>query len=337
MGLATLDDLTPTTAHAIEARHLALNPRIRHKHAKLEDEREARHAIVDAARMKLQALREELVTKRRRLADAIANATPPWSHGESQPGSGAGVVVTTGGFPDRAVREAEVARLAENLQHAEGAYTAAQARWATVARLVENCREWLAATPLNRVVVVPVPYERLADPRGELAAMREQLSALVQSADAIARAPVPKAEALARLDAARARVAERVAERRARAIPAFFAPEATLDVGRFGVTDGFGTVGREIEQAIRDLAEERFLADVADWRKAIEAHPVNGKAVPSADRGKRLAAITRKRHELEQREEAIVLSAERDGLDLDRRADASPAAVVCTVLAEDAA
>jgi len=64
---------------------------------------------------------------------------------------------------------------------------------------------------------------------------------------------------------------------------------------------------------------------------------VNGKAVPSADRGKRLAAITRKRHELEQREEAIVLSAERDGLDLDRRADASPAAVVCTVLAEDAA
>ena len=103
------------------------------------------------------------------------------------------------------------------------------------------------------------------------------------------------------------------------------------------MTDGFGTVGREIEQAIRDLAEERFLADVADWRKAIEAHPVNGKAVPSADRGKRLAAITRKRHELEQREEAIVLSAERDGLDLDRRADASPAVVVCTVLAEDAA
>ena len=129
----------------------------------------------------------------------------------------------------------------------------------------------------------------------------------------------------------------RPSPRRARAIPAFFAPDATLDVGRFGVTDGFGTVGREIEQAIRDLAEERFLADVADWRKAIEAHPVNGKAVPSADRGKRLAAITRKRHELEQREEAIVLSAERDGLDLDRRADASPAVVVCTVLAEDAA
>ena len=94
MSLATLDDLTPTTAHAIEARHIALDPRIRHKQAKLEDERESRHAISAAARMKLQALREELVTKRRRLADAIANASPEWSHGESAPGGGAGVVVT---------------------------------------------------------------------------------------------------------------------------------------------------------------------------------------------------------------------------------------------------
>ena len=116
-----------------------------------------------------------------------------------------------------------------------------------------------------------------------------------------------------------------------------FQPEG-LDVGRFGVTDGFGTVGREIEQAIRDGAEERFLADdVGDWRKAIEAHPVNGKAVASAERGKRLAAITRQRAALEQREEAVLLGAERDGLELDRRADASPAVVVCTVLAEDAA
>ena len=334
MGLATLDDLTPTTAHAIEARHLALDPRIRHKHAKLEDEREARHAIVDAARIKLQALREELVTKRRRLADAIANASPEWSHGESAPGGGAGAIVTTGGFPGRRVREQEVARLAEGLQHAEAAYQAASVRWASIARVVENCREWLAATPLNQVVVVPVPYSHVADPRADLAAMREQVGALAQEADAIARAPVPKAEALARLDAARARVAERVAERRARAIPAFFAPDATLDVGRFGVTDGFGTVGREIEQAIRDGAEERFLADVADWRKAIEAHPVNGKAVASAERGKRLAAITRQRAALEQREEAIVLAAERDGLGLDRREDADPAIVVKTVLAD---
>ena len=64
MGLATLADLTPTTAHEVEARHIALDPRIRHKLAKLDGEREARHAIVDAARIKLHALREELVSRR---------------------------------------------------------------------------------------------------------------------------------------------------------------------------------------------------------------------------------------------------------------------------------
>src|SRR6266404_5662575 len=138
MALATLDDRTPTSDRAIEARHIALDPRIRHKHAKLEDEREARHAVVEALGLKLRSAREELVVKRRRLADAIANAAPEWSHGESAPGGGAGAVVFTGGFPGRAVREQEVARLAENLQHAETTYQAAQARWATVARLVEN-------------------------------------------------------------------------------------------------------------------------------------------------------------------------------------------------------
>src|SRR6266566_6912231 len=116
MALATLHDRTPTSDRAIETRHRALDPRIRQKQAKLEDEREARHAVVEALGMKLRALREELVTKKRRLADSIANATPAWSHGESQPSGGAGAIVTSGGFPDRAGREAEVARLAENLQ-----------------------------------------------------------------------------------------------------------------------------------------------------------------------------------------------------------------------------
>ena len=168
MGLATLADLTPTTSAEVETRHRALDPRCRHKQAKLEDEREARHAVVEALGLKLRALREELVVKRRRLADAIAHAAPEWSHGESAPGGGAGAIVTTGGFPDRAVREQEVARLAENLQHAEAAYQAAQARWASIARVVENCREWIQATPIAAIVPVVVPYERVPDPRREV-------------------------------------------------------------------------------------------------------------------------------------------------------------------------
>ena len=37
-----------------------------------------------------------------------------------------------------------------------------------------------------------------------------------------------------------------------------------------------------------------------------------------------------------RQDERAIMCAERDGPELDRRADASPAVVVCTVLAEDA-
>src|SRR3989442_4302366 len=308
MGLATLDDLTPTTAHEVETWHRALDPRIRHKLAKLDDEREARHAIVDAARIKLHALREELVTKRRRLADAIANATPEWSHGESAPGGGAGAVVFTGGFPGRAVREQEVARLAENLEHAETTYQAAQARWATVARLVENCREWLAATPLNRVVVVPVPYERLADPRAEVETIRANLAALDEDAAAVERAPIPTAEALQRLDALARDVAARVEARRRGSARAFLSPGGVRGVDAlFGLVQGFAESPRELAEALRERCEEDLLANLKAWKEALKAQAVTGEPVASAERPKRLAAITRQRHELEQREEQLVL------------------------------
>src|SRR2546426_6452001 len=180
MGLATLADLTPTTSAEVETRHRALDPRCRHKLAKLDDEREARHAVVETLGLKLRALREELVAKRRRLADAIANTAPEWSHGESAPGGGAGAVVVTGGFPDRAVREQEVARLAENLQHAEAAYQAVSVRWASIARLVENCRGWIEATPT--IVPVVVTYERIADPRYKVEAIRAKIITLGEEA-----------------------------------------------------------------------------------------------------------------------------------------------------------
>ena len=196
MGLATLADLTPTTAHEVETRHRALDPRIRAKHAALDAQRDARHAVVEALGMKLRALREELVTKKRRLADSIANATPAWSHGESQPGGGAGAVVTSGGFPDRAVREAEVARLAENLQHAEAAYQAASVRWASIARIVENCRAWIEATPIAAIVPVVVTYERIADPRCEVEAIRAKIITLGEEAAEVEGGPVSLADAL---------------------------------------------------------------------------------------------------------------------------------------------
>jgi len=70
----------------------------------------------------------------------------------------------------------------------------------------------------------------------------------------------------------------------------------------------------------------------------IERHKITGKPVASTERPKGLAELMRQRDEIEQREEQIVLSAERgDGLELDSRPDASPALVVCTVLDDAAA
>ena len=336
MALATLDDRTPTTAKAIEAHYWALDPRIRAKRAALDAQREGHHAIVDALRLKLHALREELVTKRRRLSDAIANARPELSHGESDP-RGAAATVTTGGFPQRPVREQEVARLAENLQRAEAAYQAAEERWAASARVAQNCQEWLAATPIDRVVVVVVPFTRVADPHGELVPIRERLRAIATETQAIEVAPVGREETLARLDAQRKRVAERVAARRAERVRGFFSPRGISDIARLGLTEGYGSVGREVEAAIEEAADERFLADVGEWRSAIKAAPIAGQPVPLAERVPRVAQLARDRTELERQEERVVMCAERDGLQLDRREDADPAIVVCTVLADAAA
>ena len=332
-SLATLADLTPTTAHEVETRHRALDPRCRHKQAKLEDEREARHAVVEALGLKLRALREELVVRRRRLADTLANAVPESSHGEGHP-SGAGAIVTTGGFPDRAVREAEVARLAENLQHAETAYQAAQARWATVARLVEN---WIQATPIAAIVPVVVPYERVPDPRREVETIRAKIITLGEEAAQVEGGPVSLADALARLDEQRRKVVERVAARRADGVRGFFSPRGISDVARLGLAEGYGSVGRELEAAIEAAGDARFLADVGEWRSAIKAAPIAGNPVPLASRAPRLAQLARDRAELERQEERVVMCAERDSVPLDRRETAEPSVVLCTVLAEAAA
>src|SRR5205807_1186067 len=127
-----------------------------------------------------------------------------------------------------------------------------------------NCRAWIEATPIAAIVPVVVTYERIADPRCEVEAIRAKIITLGEEAAEVEGGPVSLADALARLDEQRRKVAERVAARRADGVRGFFSPRGISDVARLGL-------------------------------------------------------------------------AERDGVQLDRRADASLAVVVCTVLAEDAA
>jgi hypothetical protein len=52
-------------------------------------------------------------------------------------------------------------------------------------------------------------------------------------------------------------------------------------------------------EALRELADDRFLASVDAWEGTIRAHRANStKAIASADRPKRLAALAGQRQEL---------------------------------------
>jgi len=256
----------------------------------------------------------------------------PWTGG-----SGSGVA-TYGGAPGPE-RQQEIDRLAEDLGRLETLAQDAARRWEAAARCHQSAREWLETMEIAALVPVVVAYKRLADPRAEVEAIRTQIAALAQEAEALGQAAVPTSEALQRLDALARDVAARVEARRRERAGAFLAPAGVRGVGGlYGLVEGFAEHPRELAEKMVERCEEDFLAEQKAWRAAVQNQAVNGDAaVPSAERPKRLAAIMRQRHELEQREEAIVLAGERDGLQLDRRDDASPAVVVRTVLDDAAA
>jgi len=341
MGLATLDDRTPTSARTIEARWFAMPAAIKDKLARLETRKDMLHGAGETLRNRLLALRAELSEKTQRLKHALANASPetrvgvtgsdPWTGG-----SGSGVA-TYGGLPGPE-RQQEIDRLAEQLGRLDVLYRAAQERWQSAARIYQSCHEWLEGAELATLVPVVVKYEHLTDPRGEVEALRALLAALAEDAAAVERAPIPTAEALQRLDALARDVAARVEARRRERARAFLTLGGVRGVGGlYGLVEGFAEHARELAEKMVERCEEDFLAEQKAWRNAVQAQTIPGEPVAATERPKRLAELARKRHDLEQREEALVLSAEAAGLDLDRRGDADPAIVLCTVLADAAA
>jgi hypothetical protein len=335
MGLALPADRTPTSATAIEARWCALNPRIRAKLTTLEGEKESRHGAMEGSAA--IARRQDEWRSCGQPPATPQTRTPYFVVGRGgQPGEGSGNGVAA--VPTSGPRRPSGSRKSTawpRRRRVDALYSVAQARWQIVARLFQSCRDWVEATPIGAVAPIVVSYARVADPRAEVATIRERLVALAAEAAAITRAPVPLAEALARLEAQRTTVAARVAARRADAVPAFFSPRGVTDAILVGRSPGFGTSGREIEEVLRELADARFLATVGEWETAIRAHRGNGTTtIASADRPQRLAALARERAALDQQEEALVLAAERDGFTLDRRGDAEPSVVVCVLLAD---
>ncbi len=341
MELVTPADGHPTSTRAIEARWLALPAAIKDKLAGLEARKDALHGGLEALRGRIDRLRADLTEKRSRLEHDTANTAPLQPHGVNGADrwtGGAGSGVATFGGPPGPERQQEVDRLAADLGRLEAVYQSACARWEEAARTYQAACEWLERTAIAAIVPVVVKYERVPDARGEVEMIRAEIAALSREAEAIERAPIPTGEALQRLDALARDVAARRGSRISERARVFFSRDGVRSVeALFGLVQGWAESPRELAAAIRERCETDFLAERKVWEGAIRTQAVNGEAVSSSDRPKRLAEIERRRRELEQREEHIILAAERDGLDLDRRSDADPGTVLTTALASDVA
>jgi len=325
----------------VEARYRATDPRILDKMAGLEAEADSRHGALDALHVKVDDLRQLLVRKKNLLKHDLANASERVSFAAPgrDPWSGAaGVGIGTAGGPPPPERQLEVDRLSEELARFAKLYQGAREHWQVAARVYEACRRFLDAADPAALVVVEVPYLHVADPKNDLALIRQRITELEIQVRAVEESSVDRDTALARLDAERVKAEARVRARRAGAARAFFAPKnlITLDA-LYGLSAGFGAQARELEAAIRDALDARFLDEIEDWKKAIKAHAVPGTPMPLDTRGPKLAGIATTRAGLERDEERIVVSAERDGLMLDRRDRAEPSVVLCTVFASEAA
>jgi hypothetical protein len=318
----------------VEQRYKALDRRIADKRVRLETRSEALGAATDALEVRVRELREDLARKKEQLRFDLARATPETTVGsrghDLWTGASGFGLVTIGGGP-KPERHEEITRLTEELGRFTEQYAATAGRRSIACSVFSRVREYLDKAAVGTVVPIVVKYTRLADPRGELAAIRERLAALEDEVLMIEVAPVPMAEAMARLDERARRIADRLAAYRSSAVPAFFNPR-TSDVSNVWLAPGGGRSTREVEDAIAKIGDELFLASLPEWRKAIKAHHVNGAAIATADRPRRLVAIAAERITLERNEERAILSAEADGLELDRRNDASGEIVATTIM-----
>ena len=85
-------------------------------------------------------------------------------------------------------------------------------------------------------------------------------------------------------------------------------------------------------------ADEVVLRRLRDlWHAAIKANVPPAPPIPASEVPKRLRAIKARRHDCEVREEAAILTAADRGIAIDRRGDADPEIVLCTVLADKTA
>jgi hypothetical protein len=158
--------------------------------------------------------------------------------------------------------------------------------------------------------------KRRTDYLTQVSESRAKIAALQQEHEQVRTAPRPLVEAVARID----RGLDLEAARLRAPLGALVSPDAPLPMRM--QLDDVGDVSPLIASLFRQQVRELLVAAVTRHYKE---HP---PGLPALERAAKLRELDAEILRLEHEEEATIREAEGAGLELDRRADASPAAVL---------
>jgi hypothetical protein len=198
-------------------------------------------------------------------------------------------------------------------------------RHALLLELVNNVRRYIQAMPPGGVSLEAIKQPAPKLLKGEslndaLTRVRDQITAVKGHRYAVASAAPPKA---VRKEAARRYVDE---------MAKLGAPNITIRDGKFEVAFGAGTAKSFVPQSVKGAAQLFAWIDPAAFLKrltdAIDAMPEPVHVMDTDERDRRILTLTSDLEKLEIEEESIVEAAADDGIEVLRRPDASPAAVL---------
>ncbi len=150
--------------------------------------------------------------------------------------------------------------------------------------------------------------------------VRQQITETRRERDALAVAPLTKAEAADRIQAW---LDEQAARARLDLTAADFAHPGRSAGRPFQVpVRGGDQRGADLGPVLAALFREQVKAAVLD------ALPADADAIPMADRPGKLAELDARIRDLEGAEEALIVEAEAAGVEIQRRPDASPEAIL---------
>jgi hypothetical protein len=209
-------------------------------------------------------------------------------------------------------------RLVERLQHRRGE---ASNKHAELSALVNNLKTWVNKVRGTLEVVEPasVKLEQGEAIAAAVERTRDSISALQSRLQNISDAPPPKAED-------KRRAAALVAERGKRGRPRYDSRSDRLAIEHVDPqTQDIHTAVNDFVNVLAWFAPDLLLAA---YTRDIDEAPERAHALLPEERSRRLAELSGQLETLERSEEALIEQAAAAGIEIARREDASPAAVL---------